>query len=355
MVQDAGDVRASATAVAERILSSFEEPVPVAERLIAVHLSIGVATSQDSRQADALIRDADLAMYKAKETGKGRFEVFQASMRDAVVKRHGLKEELRRAVEAEQVVVEYQPIVELGTGKVVAAEALVRWNHPGRGRLLPSEFVPLAEETGLITAVGDFVLNSACAQTTGWIEGDAERDPLSIHVNLSAIELKDPELTDRVLAALEAANLDPQLLVLEMTESLVHDAEVSAPTLRELREAGVRLALDDFGTGYSSLSYLRSLPLDILKIAKPFVEGMARGSQENSFVRMIIDLARALDLGVIAEGIETQEELDALRDLQCEYGQGFYLSTPLDAGHGAPPGAILGFQQLSADDANVAA
>jgi EAL domain-containing protein (putative c-di-GMP-specific phosphodiesterase class I) len=189
--------------------------------------------------------------------------------------------------------------------------------------------VPLAEETGLIVALGQHVLEESCRKARAWQEWDPEKAP-SIHVNLSAVELADPHLTHTVGAALSDASLEPSRLVLEITESLIKDADAHAPALHELRSMGVRLALDDFGTGYSALSYLRTLPLDILKIAKPFVEGIARGSQENSFVRMIIDLARALDLRVVAEGIESAEELEALRDLECELGQGFYLAVPLD-------------------------
>ncbi len=329
MVYETEHAREDGVLVAQRIMRAFQEPVEAAKETISVHLSIGIATTADSRRADELIRNADLAMYRAKESGKGRFEIFDLQMRDAVLKRHGLKEELQRAVEREEVVVEYQPIVALTSGEVVAAEALVRWNHPGRGRLLPSEFVPLAEETGLIVALGQHVLEEACRKARAWEEWDPEKAP-SIHVNLSAVELADPELTATVGAALSSSSLDPSRLVLEITESLIKDADVHAPALHELRAMGVRLALDDFGTGYSALSYLRTLPLDILKIAKPFVEGMARGSQENSFVRMIIDLARALDLRVVAEGIESAEELEALRELDCEFGQGFFLAVPLD-------------------------
>jgi EAL domain-containing protein (putative c-di-GMP-specific phosphodiesterase class I) len=194
---------------------------------------------------------------------------------------------------------------------------------------LPQEFVPLAEETGLIVALGQHVLEESCRKARAWQDWDPDRAP-AIHVNLSAVELADPELTRTVGAALDSASLEPSSLVLEITESLIKDADAHAPALHELRAMGVRLALDDFGTGYSALSYLRTLPLDILKIAKPFVEGMARGSQENSFVRMIIDLARALDLRVVAEGIESATELEALRDLECELGQGFFLAVPLD-------------------------
>ena len=181
----------------------------------------------------------------------------------------------------------------------------------------------------MIIALGQFVLEEACCSARGWQDAARGTAGISVHVNLSAVELRDPNLPATVVAALDYSGLDPNLLVLEITESLLQDAESSQAALRTLQDLGVRLALDDFGTGYSSLSYLRELPLDILKIAKPFVEGMARGSQESSFARMIIDLARALDLHVVAEGIESAEELDALRDLHCELGQGFYLAMPL--------------------------
>ena len=245
------------------------------------------------------------------------------------MKRHGLKEELRSAIERKELMVHYQPIVALQSEEVVAAEALVRWNRDGHGKVMPAEFVPLAEETGLIVPVGEFVLFEACRQARRWQETDPTRTHTSIHVNLSAIEVQDEWLIDRVTAAIENAGIEPRQLVLEITESvLVDDAELIASKLEQLRKVGVRLALDDFGTGYSSLSYLRSLPLDILKIAMPFIEGINRGQQESSFVRMIIDLARTLGLEVIAEGIESPAQLAALRELGCELGQGFYLGLP---------------------------
>jgi diguanylate cyclase (GGDEF)-like protein len=339
MVHDTHSAHDDAVLVSERIMRSFEEPVEAAGETISVHLSIGIATTQDSRHADELIRNADLAMYEAKESGKGRFEVFDLRMRDRVLKRHGLKEELQRAVERGELVVEYQPIANLATATVVASEALVRWNHPGRGRLLPREFVPLAEETGMISAMGQFVLEQACMKASAWQEADPAR-PQAIHVNLSAVELHDPELPAKVRATLDASSLDPSRLVLEITESLIKDADASAPTLHALRAMGVGVALDDFGMGYSSLSYLRSLPFDIIKIAKPFVEDMQRGHRENSFVRMIIDLARSLELRVVAEGIESAEELESLRALGCELGQGFYLAEPLDLTSDTAPPAL---------------
>ncbi len=329
LVTDGHSVQDSARIVAERIMKAFEQPVSAAGEIIFVQLSVGIATTQEGWDADELIRNADLAMYHAKESGKGRFATFDPGMREAVLKRHSLKEELQRAVERGQLVVEYQPIVALETGAVIAAEALVRWNHPNRGRLLPAEFVPLAEETGMIMALGQFVLEEACRNARAWQGQSRGGEGVHVHVNLSVVELRDPALNTTVTAALEQGGLDPSLLVLEITESLLHDADSNVETLERLRRLGVRLALDDFGTGYSSLSYLRSLPLDILKIAKPFVEGMTRGSQESSFARMIIDLARALDLRVVAEGIESAEELEALRELGCEFGQGFFLAEPL--------------------------
>jgi EAL domain-containing protein (putative c-di-GMP-specific phosphodiesterase class I) len=248
-------------------------------------------------------------------------------------------------VERGQVLVEYQPIADLATGEVVAAEALVRWNHPGRGRLPPSEFVPLAEETGLIVALGQFVLERACMKVRGWQLTDPDRIP-SVHVNLSAIQLRDPDLADSVGSVLASAAIEPGHLVLEITESQIRDADASLSALQDLRSMGVRLALDDFGTGYSSLSYLKALPLDMIKIAKPFVEDMARGRPESSFVRMIIDLAHALELRVVAEGIESEEELRALRDLGCELGQGFYLARPLDLTSDMGPPALAPRQAI---------
>jgi diguanylate cyclase (GGDEF)-like protein len=345
MVRETDRPHEDGVLVSERIMRTFQEPVEAANETISVHLSIGIATTRDSRDADELIRNADLAMYQAKEAGKSRFESFDPRMRDAVLKRHGLKEELQRAVERGEVLVEYQPIADLATGEVVAAEALVRWNHPGRGRLPPSEFVPLAEETGLIVALGQFVLERACMKVRGWQLTGPDRVP-SVHVNLSAIELRDPDLVDSVGGVLASAAIDPGHLVLEITESQIRDSDASLTALHDLRSMGVRLALDDFGTGYSSLSYLKALPLDMIKIAKPFVEDMARGRLESSFVRMIIDLAHALELRVVAEGIESEHELEALRDLGCELGQGFYLARPLDLTSDVGPPALAPRQPI---------
>jgi diguanylate cyclase (GGDEF)-like protein len=333
MLPNVADPIESARMVGDRILEAFELPVHAGDQLVSVHLSVGIASSLEvDGDGEQLIRNADVAMYHAKSKGKGRFEVFEPAMADAIVRRHGLKEELCKAVVREQIVVEYQPIVALETGRVAAAEALVRWDHPVRGVVAPCEFVPLAEETGEIVAIGRHVLGEACRQARAWQDADPSGEPLRMHVNLSVVELVDPGLMDAICEALEAAGLDPEQLVIEITETqLVEDPVTIGARLRDLRALGVRIALDDFGTGYSSLSYLHSLPLDILKVAKPFVDGLVGGGRESSFVKMILDLARALGLEVIAEGIETPEQAGALRELRTEYGQGFHLARPSPA------------------------
>jgi diguanylate cyclase (GGDEF)-like protein len=337
MVRERRDAEGSAVAVARRIMQAFLEPVAVGEESVSVYVSAGIAASHARDvSAEELIRNADVAMYEAKASGKGRFAVFHPSMGTAVLERHGLKEELRLAIEREELRLYFQPIISLATGEPVATEALVRWQHPRRGLVNPAEFVPLAEETGLILSLGQWVLDEACQQAKAW---DVERrqtgrdaPEIDVHVNLSAVELRDPHLAARVRATLQHTGVDARRLVFEITETLLlDDAESVRATLGELRDLGVRFALDDFGTGYSSLSYLHTLPLDILKIAKSFVDGLARGGREASFVRMIIELARTLRISVVAEGIETAEQAAALEALDCEYGQGFFLGRPKPA------------------------
>jgi diguanylate cyclase (GGDEF)-like protein len=339
MLPDVDDPRAHSSVVATRILRAFELPLDAGDELVSVHLSIGIADSRQSGDdADELIRNADVAMYQAKSKGKARYEHFEPSMAHAILRRHGLKEELARALEREQMVVQYQPIVALNTGRIVAAEALVRWEHPVRGLVAPSDFVPLAEETGLIVPLGRFVLREACRQAARWQEADpgSGAEPLRMHVNLSAVELRDSGLLASVFGAIEDTGIAPGQLVLEITESqLLDDAAGSAARFHELRRLGLRIALDDFGTGYSSLSYLHSLPLDSLKIAREFVDGLAGPGRDASFVGMILDLARTLGLEVVAEGIETPEQLAALRQVGAELGQGYLLGRPSPAAPGA--------------------
>jgi diguanylate cyclase (GGDEF)-like protein len=329
--------------VAARMLRAFDTPVNAGSELVSAHLSVGITDSRRSRDADELIREADLAMYQAKAKGKGRFHFFDRSMAAAMLRRHDMKEDLSRALLREEIVVQYQPIVSLATGRLVAAEALVRWRHPVRGLVDPSDFVPLAEETGLIRAIGRHVLGEACRQARHWLATDTDTDtdpgasPLRIHVNLSAAELRNPDLLAEVRSMLDECGVPPELLALEITESeLIGDAAESATRFADLRALGVRISLDDFGTGYSSLSYLHSLPLDSLKIAKTFVDGLVGDGRDAGFVGMIVELARTLDLDVIAEGIETHAQLDALRDLGVEFGQGYLLGRPAAPQTGRP-------------------
>src|SRR5215218_611903 len=314
--------------VAKRVLDAFQVPVSVGSHLLPVRLSVGVATSEHSGgRTEHLLRDADVAMYEAKEAGKARYAIFDPAMREVVVRRHGLRKELERALARGELDVRFQPIINLESGETEAMEALVRWDHPERGVLGPAEFIPLAEETGLIVPVGRFVLEESCHRAQHWSQPGS---PLSVHANLSARELEDEQLISTVAAVLKDTGLEPGRLVLEITETLlVRDAERGATTLNGLRDLGVRLALDDFGTGYSSLSYLRTLPLDVLKIAKEFIDGIAVSDEDAAFVRLIIELAGTVGLTVIAEGIETEAQLHILQRLGCDQGQGFLYSRPL--------------------------
>ncbi len=333
MIPGVDDPLADGRTIARRILKAFELPVEAGTELVSVHLSVGLASSdQSSGDSDELIRNADVAMYQAKSKGKARFELFEPQMASAVLRRHDFKEELAKAIEREQMIVQYQPIVALDSGRIVAAEALVRWEHPVRGLVPPAEFVPLAEETGLIVPLGRHVLREACRQARRWqdAETDTSVEPLRMHVNLSVAELRDPGLVENVLASIQESGIDPGQLVIEITESQLV-AAAGVERFHELRDLGVKIALDDFGTGYSSLSYLHSLPLDTLKIAKPFIDGLTSGRRESSFVGMIVDLARTLELEVIAEGIETADQLAALRELKAGLGQGYFLGRPTGA------------------------
>src|SRR3954454_19714514 len=322
-------------AVATRVLRGFETPVHAADELVPVHLSVGIADSGRTRDPDELIREADLAMYQAKTSGKGRYAFFDPPMAAAMLRRHELKEELTCAIERGEIVVEYQPIVSLNTGRISAAEALVRWEHPVRGRIGPADFIPLAEESGLIREIGRYVLEQTCRQALRWEAISPGDPPLRLHVNLSAAELRDPHLTRDVQSLLDELGVAPESIALEITETeLLDDAATSATRFAELRALGIGIALDDFGTGYSSLSYLHSLPLDSLKIAKPFVDGLDGDGRDASFIGVIVDLARKLGLAVIAEGIETTAQLEALRGLGVELGQGYLMGRPAAAGTG---------------------
>jgi diguanylate cyclase (GGDEF)-like protein len=322
---------ASGTVVAARVLNELNRPFMVHGQEVMVSASLGIASSRDHAGGD-LLRNADLAMYRAKSAGKGRFQLFEPGMHAAVMERLELEVDLQRSLHRGELEVHYQPIIELATGVTSAVEALLRWKHPTRGYVGPDEFVPLAEETGTIHALGQWVLLEACRQAVEWNTGVRRGDPIAMGVNLSARQLEAAGLVDQVAAALAETGLPPDLLILEITETvLMRDLEGSVSKLIELRELGVRLSVDDFGTGYSSLQYLRRFPLDSLKIAKSFVDGVSGPSQDAAVARAIVDLGCTFSLRVVAEGIETTEQYEQLLRLGCEYGQGYLFARPAAA------------------------
>jgi EAL domain-containing protein (putative c-di-GMP-specific phosphodiesterase class I) len=275
---------------------------------------------------------ADLAMYAAKTHGKGRYEVYQPDLQVAIVRRLDMTADLQRALEAREFVAYYQPIVSLSGGNTVGLEALVRWRHPEHGLLLPEEFIALAEETGLVIPLDRWVLKEACVHTREWqfCHSDARR--LWVSVNISARHFQDEGLVEDVSTALRESGLDPQFLVLEITEGVfVQEAESIIERMLELKALGIRFAIDDFGTGYSSLSYLRRFPIDILKLDKSFVDGVAVSAEDGALAETIVRLGKNLNLETIAEGIEHGPQLEALRALGCQLGQGFYFNKGLQA------------------------
>jgi len=329
---------------AERVLMALSRPIELADRVVTVRSSIGVALSSGTGwTTDELLRNADVAMYIAKSDGKGRVRLFESSMHDALVSRLELEADLDQAVERAELVLHYQPIVDLATGDIIGFEGLVRWDHPERGLLMPLEFIPFAEETGQILPIDRWVLLQACCQTRQWQLEHPSARPLEISVNLSTRQLEDDRVVDLVRLALEVSGLAPECLVLEVTESfLLRDEVAGARRLRALRELGVRLAIDDFGTGYSSLSYLRSLPVDVLKIDRSFVGGLGTLEEDSSLVRAILSLANSLGLATVAEGVETEVQRATLVELGCAHGQGWHFSKAVDV---TAAGAMLGRAQ----------
>jgi diguanylate cyclase (GGDEF)-like protein/PAS domain S-box-containing protein len=322
---DAGE----AVRVAEALLRGLATPIVLRDRDLTPTASIGIAIAA-GEEAETLLRNADTAMYAAKRQGKGGYALFEPAMHATVVERLDLAADLGRAVEQDQLRLCYEPQINLGSGRIGGLEALVRWSHPTRGNVSPGEFIPLAEETGIILPIGRWVLREACRQGKAWQERWPAPAPVTMAVNLSARQLQDPGIVDEVSAALAAAGLDPQSLILEITETAIMEQLDAAVTiLTELRELGVRLALDDFGIGYSSLSYLQRLPVDILKIDRTFVSGVTGSTEDSALARGIISLGQTLGLVTIAEGIETAEQLAALRELGCQFGQGYFFSRPL--------------------------
>jgi diguanylate cyclase (GGDEF)-like protein/PAS domain S-box-containing protein len=320
-----------AVGMAERVGASLEAPFPVGGRSVAVQASIGLAVlGPDGPDGDDLLRAADIALATAKAEGKNRVELYRASRHATEFDRLERRAELERAVERKEFVLRYQPIVDLGGDRVVGVEALIRWEHPDRGLLGPGEFIDLAETTGLIVPIGDWVLAEACRQAKAW-ETEFHRT-IRMSVNLSARQFQQPGLAARVARVLDVVGLDPASLVLELTETmLVHDTETMLTTLAELKKLGLALAIDDFGTGYSSLSYLRRFPIDILKIDKAFVDEVSTGVEQAALAEAIVRLGQTLHLQTVAEGIETEHQAQALVELGCHYGQGYLFARPMPA------------------------
>jgi diguanylate cyclase (GGDEF)-like protein len=331
LIEDLGQ-EADAVQVARKIVSAFAAPLAVGEQRCFVTFSAGVAVFPGAGAGhDILLEHADAAMARARSWGENNVELYVPQQAAVPHGRLSLKNALREALGAGQLFVEYQPQVALTSGEVVGVEALVRWRHPERGIVSPGEFIPLAEETGLIVPIGDWVLRTACAQQRAWVE--AGLPGLKVAVNLSARQLKDPDLVERVLATIADTRIDPRCLDLEITESvLIEQPAAHQDTLARLRAAGVQISIDDFGTGYSSLNYLSELPVDVLKIDGAFVRrlGQVSDPKRSSIIpELIIEMAHRLDLGVIAEVVETADQLHELRRMGCDVGQGYYFNRPL--------------------------
>ena len=327
------DVDRDPMTIAERLSTALSAPFAVGDREVFLSTSIGIAVATGTTAfPETMLRDADAAMYRAKERGRNRFELFDEAMRDRAVERMDTEHALHRAVELAQLRLHYQPIIDLGTGSIVGVEALVRWEHPGLGLLQPDQFIPLAEETGLIVAVGEWVLREACWQVRQWDQALRLPPAFTVNVNLSAGQLSRPRLPKTVQAAIERAHIDPARLTLEITEStLMCEPEAAIATLRDLKSIGVSLCVDDFGTGYSSLSYLKRLPIDALKVDQSFVGGLAVDVEDRAITEAVVTLAHTLGLGAVAEGVEDDRQLSQLRRLGCDGAQGFLFSKPVNA------------------------
>jgi diguanylate cyclase (GGDEF)-like protein len=327
------DAPAAAVEISDRIMAALEPALPLPEHDLHMSASLGIAVGggrADSRNGSAMMRDADTAMYQAKLKGRGRHEIFDEAMRIGTVARLETEDALRRALDEHQLVLHYQPEISLATGEVFGVEALVRWEHPERGLVPPMDFLPVAEETGLIVPIGRWVLHEACAQARRWM--DLGGGAPTVAVNLSARQLGRPDLADDVAAAIEAAGISGSQLFVEVTESaLLEDTRTARNTLLRLKSLGVSVAMDDFGTGYSSLSHLRVLPVDIVKIDRSFVEGLGRTEDETNLVGAIVGMAKALGLTTIAEGVETPLQAALLTDMGCDIAQGYLFGRPTPA------------------------
>ena len=323
----------SAESIASRILSAMSNPLTVGGRMLYLSASIGVVTSGGQYTTiDELIRDADIAMYEAKEAGRGCFRSFDSSMRTRAIQRWQIDADLRQAIELNQFALQYQPIVNLETGLVESVEALIRWNHPEKGRIPPIDFIPIAEETGLIVAIGDWVMRTACQQFADWFAIDSDSTPNHISINLSRQQLVQSEFLDLFQSALVQSGISPSSIHFEITESeMMKDLSTSVEAINKLRSLGAKIDLDDFGTGHSSLACLHELPLDVLKLDRSLITNIDEDVYLSKLVDLVLKLLSETHIQVVAEGIETLAQLSKLQELECHYGQGYYFAKPLDA------------------------
>ena len=331
LLDDIGHVT-EATHIADRIQKELNTPFNLAGHEIFSTVSIGIAlSSEEYGRSDDLLRDADIAMYRAKNLGRARYQVFDRGMHATAVSQLQLENDLRRALERKELRAVYQPTVFLFTGKLIGFEALMRWEHPERGLILPEEFIPLAEETGLIIPMGLWILREACQQLQDWFVRHRLEGELTMSVNLSGVQIAEPDFVEQVRRILDETQLNPSSLTLEMTESVLmaHPQEAISKLL-ELKALGVHLHMDDFGTGYSSLSYLHRFPVDTLKIDRSFVSRIGTADEKGQIVGTIATLAHSLGMDVIAEGVENAVQLTQVKALRCESAQGFYFSRPMD-------------------------
>jgi diguanylate cyclase (GGDEF)-like protein len=336
-IQDSQD----AIRVADRIQNDLSMPYDLEGYKVIVFVSTGIVLSNATyERPDDVLRDADIAMYRAKGKGLGRYEIFNTSMLDHVMTRLELETDLRKALENREFVVHYQPILNMKTHQIIGFEALVRWQHPTKGLIPPAEFIPTAEETGIIVPLGYWVLDEASQQIRAWQKQYPADPPLTINVNLSTRQCGQPDLVQKVSEILKKNDLNPASLKFELTESLiVEESGSTAAMLSELREMGIQVQIDDFGTGYSSLSYLHTLPIDTLKIDRSFISRLGSKNDDTEIVHTILSLAHSLGMKVIAEGVETNEQLSSLQAMDCEFVQGFLFAHPINS---QAAGALLG-------------
>jgi diguanylate cyclase (GGDEF)-like protein/PAS domain S-box-containing protein len=320
-----------AAVCAEKILAALSEPFGIDHHNLYAAASIGIATyPDDGTDADTLLKHADLAMYQAKDGNSNTFRFFERQMTLHLVERQEIESDLRRAIDRDQFVLYYQARVDLITEQIVGVEVLIRWKHPARGLVQPDKFMAIAEESGVVVPLGRWVLREGCRQGRAWL--DAGMPPVRVAVNISAVELRDKDFVEGVRSVLAETGLEPGSLELEVTETaLLQNSKAVATVLQAIKDLGVHLALDDFGTGYSSLSHVRRLPIDALKIDRSFIRELATNSDDASVVRAMISMGRSLQMKVVAEGVETREQLECLRRYGCPEGQGYYFSKAIDA------------------------